>query len=138
MSQAYDIFWSKLVQHSLYQTITSVFAYTFGNDHKHLSIIKYKCPTCIRHIAWQTNHKQVSEPKYTPLLLLIHAWGHEKALKAHVYDYDDDHLRLYSNSDKWINVELRWIDTSTGKLKVFREKTVLSAYLSIKNPTWTN
>lgn len=67
----------------------------------------------------------MSGPKYTPLSLLIHAWGHEKALKAHVYDYDDeDHLRLYSNSDKWINVELRWIDTSGGKLKVFREKPV--------------
>jgi len=57
-------------------------------------------------------------PKYTPLVFLIHAWGHEKALKAHVYDYDDDHLSLYSNSDKWIIVELQW------KLIVFREKPV--------------
>lgn len=32
----------------------------------------------------------MSGPKYTPLLLLIHAWGHEKALKVHAYDYDDD------------------------------------------------
>jgi len=50
-----------------------VFAHAFGNDHKHLSIIKYKRPRCIRHTAWQTNHKQVLGPKYTPLLLLIHA-----------------------------------------------------------------
>jgi hypothetical protein len=63
-------------------------------------------------------------PKYTPLGFLIHAWGHEKALKVNVYDYDDDHLSLYSNSDKWIIVELQWIDTSRGKLKVFREKPV--------------